>query len=53
LVVALGVFLDNTPLFSFGLGSVLTAELAPLVSECPTAEVNIITAVNTFFPVGI
>jgi len=53
LVVALGVFLDNAPRTAFCFGSVLTAELAPLVSECPTGDVNIITAVNTFFEVEV
>jgi hypothetical protein len=51
LVVAFAVFLDNAPRTALYLGSVLTAKQTHFVAELPTGDVNIVTAVDTFFEV--
>jgi hypothetical protein len=51
LVVTLAVLLDNAPRASLGSGTIFAAELAVVVAKCPSFDVHIVAAINTFFPI--
>lgn len=52
-IPALAILLHHAPRCSFSLGSVLTAEFAPPITQSPSLNMHIVTAVGALHPVKV